>query len=65
LLIALGATPAAAAECPGNPVLHDTRTSTAARLPEFLRALKRRGYAVVHVVPAGGRPAGSRVKHAA
>ncbi|HTV26448.1 MAG TPA: polysaccharide deacetylase family protein [Xanthobacteraceae bacterium] len=36
----------------GIVLLHDTRAQTAAMLPEFLRALKRGGYSVVHVVPA-------------
>jgi len=37
----------------GIVLLHDTHSQTAAMLPEFLRELKRRGYRVVHVVPAG------------
>jgi peptidoglycan/xylan/chitin deacetylase (PgdA/CDA1 family) len=36
----------------GFVLLHDTQPQTAAMLPEFLRDLKRRGYQVVHVVPA-------------
>jgi peptidoglycan-N-acetylglucosamine deacetylase len=36
----------------GIVLFHDTRAQTAAMLPEFLRALKNRGYSVVHVVPA-------------
>src|SRR5262245_14331121 len=34
----------------GIVLFHDTRAQTAAMLPAFLRALKGRGYAVVHVV---------------
>jgi peptidoglycan-N-acetylglucosamine deacetylase len=34
----------------GILLFHDTRAQTAAMLPAFLRALKSRGYAVVHVV---------------
>jgi len=36
----------------GIILLHDTRAQTASMLPAFLRALKARGYKVVHVVPA-------------
>src|SRR5438477_7198322 len=36
----------------GIVLFHDTKTATAAMLPAFLRALKARGYRVVHVVPA-------------
>ena len=36
----------------GIVLFHDTKTSTAAMLPAFLRALKARGLSVVHVVPA-------------
>jgi peptidoglycan/xylan/chitin deacetylase (PgdA/CDA1 family) len=32
-------------------LFHDTQAQTAAMLPAFLRALKARGYSVVHVVP--------------
>lgn len=39
----------------GIVLFHDTRAQTAAMLPEFLRELKRRGYRIVHVVPAGSR----------
>jgi peptidoglycan-N-acetylglucosamine deacetylase len=35
----------------GILLFHDTKSQTAAMLPEFLRTLKGRGYAVVHVVP--------------
>jgi peptidoglycan/xylan/chitin deacetylase (PgdA/CDA1 family) len=35
----------------GILLFHDTKLQTAAMLPEFLRSLKARGYAVVHVVP--------------
>jgi len=38
----------------GIVLFHDTKTQTAAMLPAFLRALKSRGYNVVHVVPATG-----------
>ena len=37
----------------GIVLLHDTKSQTAAMLPAFLRELKRRGYRIVHVVPAG------------
>jgi peptidoglycan-N-acetylglucosamine deacetylase len=36
----------------GIVLLHDTKLQTATMLPEFLRALKTRGYRIVHVVPA-------------
>jgi peptidoglycan/xylan/chitin deacetylase (PgdA/CDA1 family) len=36
----------------GIVLFHDTRKQTAAMLPMFLRELKKRGYRVVHVVPA-------------
>jgi peptidoglycan-N-acetylglucosamine deacetylase len=36
----------------GIVLFHDTKAQTAAMLPGFLRALKSRGYKVVHVVPA-------------
>ena len=36
----------------GILLFHDTKAQTAAMLPAFLRALKRHGYRVVHVVPA-------------
>jgi len=35
----------------GILLFHDTKAQTAAMLPAFLRALKRHGYRVVHVVP--------------
>lgn len=35
----------------GIILLHDTKRQTAEMLPDFLRALKRGGYRVVHVVP--------------
>ena len=41
----------------GIVLLHDTRGQTARMLPSLLRALKARGYRIVHVVPAGGHPA--------
>lgn len=34
-------------------LLHDIHAKTAAMLPDLLRALKERGYKVVHIVPAG------------
>jgi peptidoglycan/xylan/chitin deacetylase (PgdA/CDA1 family) len=37
----------------GIVLFHDTKSQTAAMMPAFLRALKARGYRVVHVVPAG------------
>ena len=40
----------------GIILLHDTRASTAAMLPDLLRALKAEGYHVVHVVPGPGAP---------
>jgi len=36
-------------------LFHDPRSQTATMLPAFLRALKARGYAVVHIV-APDRP---------
>jgi peptidoglycan-N-acetylglucosamine deacetylase len=36
----------------GIVLFHDTKAQTAAMLPAFLRALKRRDYRVVHVIPA-------------
>ncbi|HEY7997876.1 MAG TPA: polysaccharide deacetylase family protein, partial [Pseudolabrys sp.] len=36
----------------GIVLFHDTKSQTAAMLPTFLRELKRRGYHIVHVVPA-------------
>ncbi len=39
----------------GIVLFHDTKSQTAAMLPAFLHELKRRGYHVVHVVPAGNR----------
>jgi peptidoglycan/xylan/chitin deacetylase (PgdA/CDA1 family) len=36
----------------GIVLFHDTKSQTAAMLPAFLRALKSKGYKVVHVVPA-------------
>jgi peptidoglycan/xylan/chitin deacetylase (PgdA/CDA1 family) len=36
----------------GILLFHDTKLQTAAMVPEFLRALKRRGYSVVHVTPS-------------
>src|SRR5262245_43895239 len=39
----------------GIVLFHDTRVQTAAMLAAFLRALKSRGYRLVHVVPAAER----------
>lgn len=39
----------------GIVLFHDTRAQTARMLPSFLRELKKRGYRIVHVVPAGTR----------
>ena len=36
----------------GIVLLHDTKVQTAAMLPALLRALKARGYRIVHVVAA-------------
>ncbi len=38
----------------GIVLLHDTKTQTANMLPTLLRELKKRGYRIVHVVPASG-----------
>ncbi|HVZ54313.1 MAG TPA: polysaccharide deacetylase family protein [Pseudolabrys sp.] len=37
----------------GIVLLHDTKAETARMLPAFLRELKRRGYRIVHAIPAG------------
>jgi peptidoglycan/xylan/chitin deacetylase (PgdA/CDA1 family) len=37
----------------GIVLFHDTKAQTAKMLPAFLHELKRRGYRIVHVVPAG------------
>ena len=37
----------------GIVLFHDTKSQTAAMLPAFLRALKAKGYRIVHMVPAG------------
>jgi peptidoglycan/xylan/chitin deacetylase (PgdA/CDA1 family) len=47
----------------GIVLFHDTQPHTAAMIPEFLRELKRRGYRVVHVVPANETTALSRGAH--
>ncbi len=39
----------------GIVLFHDTKAQTAQMLPAFLRELKRRGYRIVHVVPAKDR----------
>ncbi|MBI3702355.1 MAG: polysaccharide deacetylase family protein [Rhizobiales bacterium] len=39
----------------GIVLFHDTKAQTARMLPAFLRELKRRGYRIVHVVPAASR----------
>ena len=36
----------------GIVLFHDTKAQTAAMIPAFLRALKEKGYKVVHIVPA-------------
>ena len=36
----------------GILLFHDTQPHTAAMLPGFLREMKRRGFNIVHVVPA-------------
>lgn len=41
----------------GIILFHDTKAQTAAMLPAFLRALKTRGYRIVHVVPANPKVA--------
>ena len=38
----------------GVILFHDTKSQTAVMLPAFLRALKARGYRVVHIVPGYG-----------
>jgi peptidoglycan/xylan/chitin deacetylase (PgdA/CDA1 family) len=40
----------------GIVLLHDTRAQTARMLPSLLKALKTRGYRIVHVVPAASGP---------
>jgi peptidoglycan/xylan/chitin deacetylase (PgdA/CDA1 family) len=40
----------------GIVLLHDTRAQTVKMLPAFLRALKERGFRIVHIVPAKDRP---------
>lgn len=44
----------------GIILFHDTKRATAAMLPAFLRALKARGYRVVHVVPAAAPVAATK-----
>ncbi len=39
----------------GIVLFHDTKAQTAQMLPAFLRELKKRGFHIVHVVPAGAR----------
>lgn len=39
----------------GIVLFHDTKVQTAEMLPALLRELKRRGFRIVHVVPAGAR----------
>jgi peptidoglycan/xylan/chitin deacetylase (PgdA/CDA1 family) len=41
----------------GIVLLHDIKSQTAQMLPALLRELKRRGYRIVHVVPAGPQAA--------
>jgi peptidoglycan/xylan/chitin deacetylase (PgdA/CDA1 family) len=38
----------------GIVLFHDTKSQTAQMVPAFLRELKKRGYRIVHIVPAGG-----------
>jgi peptidoglycan/xylan/chitin deacetylase (PgdA/CDA1 family) len=38
----------------GIVLFHDTKTQTAAMLPDFLRELKKRGYRVVALIPGSG-----------
>ena len=38
----------------GIILFHDTHAWTADMLPEFLRALKQRGYRIVHIIPGAG-----------
>jgi peptidoglycan/xylan/chitin deacetylase (PgdA/CDA1 family) len=45
----------------GIVLFHDTKTQTAQMIGPFLRALKQRGYGIVHVVPA--QPAASENRH--
>ncbi len=45
----------------GIVLLHDTQRQTAAMLPGLIRWLKRQGYTIVHVVPAGA-PAARRTE---
>ena len=40
----------------GILLFHDTKSQTASMLPALLRELKKRGYRIVHVVPAAGTP---------
>jgi peptidoglycan/xylan/chitin deacetylase (PgdA/CDA1 family) len=40
----------------GIVLFHDTKAQTAAMLPQFLRALKAHGFAIVDVVDAGAHP---------
>jgi peptidoglycan-N-acetylglucosamine deacetylase len=41
----------------GIVLFHDTKAQTARMLPVFLRELKKRGYSIVHVIPARGHGA--------
>jgi peptidoglycan/xylan/chitin deacetylase (PgdA/CDA1 family) len=43
----------------GILLLHDIHQKTAAMVPPLLRALRERGFTVVHIVPAGDRVAGN------
>ena len=36
--------------------MHDSRASTAEMVPELLRALKQRGYKIVHIAPGPDKP---------
>jgi len=47
----------------GIVLLHDTKAQTAQMLPALLRMLKKRGYRIVHVVPAAGKVTHRKVNH--
>src|SRR5262249_62059433 len=40
----------------GILLLHDIHPATVMALPSLLKELKERGYRIVHVIPAGGKP---------
>src|SRR5262249_27865123 len=39
----------------GIVLFYDSRSQTAQRVAAFLRELKKRGYRIVHILPAGGK----------